>query len=38
MEETISIVVTTRECPNAVLELFQTLQYNTHHKSRLEVL
>ena len=37
MEETISIVFPTRERPNAVLELFQTLQHNTHHKSRLEI-
>ena len=38
MEESISIIFPTRERPNAFLELFQTLQHNTHHKSRLEVL
>lgn len=37
MEESISIIFPTRERPNAVLELFQTLQDNTHHKSRLEI-
>jgi hypothetical protein len=37
MEECISIIFPTRERPYAVLELFKTLQENTHHKNRLEI-
>jgi hypothetical protein len=36
-EESISIIFPTRERPNAVLELLQTLQENTYYKNRLEV-
>jgi hypothetical protein len=37
MEETISIIFPTRERTNAVLELLETLEINTHYKDRLEV-
>ena len=36
-EESISIIFPTRERPNAVLELLQTLQENTYYKNKLEV-